>query len=67
MPAIFGPFGGQIMVADEDRGSVHAIKNDGTVTLDVIPSHWRGKRPGHPGLSVHLLLGRRPLPGDNTE
>ena len=67
VPASFGPFGGQIMVADEDRGSVHAIKNDGTVTLDVIHSHWRGKRPGHPGQSVHLLLGRRPLPGDNTK
>ena len=36
VPASFGPFGGQIMVADEDRGSVHAIKSDGTVTLDVI-------------------------------
>ena len=34
-PLSFGPFGGQILVADEDRGSVHAIKNDGTVTLDV--------------------------------
>ena len=31
-PLSFGPLGGQILVADEHNGQVHAIKNDGTVT-----------------------------------
>jgi hypothetical protein len=34
-PLSFGPLGGQILVADELDGQVHAIKNDGTVTLGV--------------------------------
>ena len=33
-PLSFGPFGGQILVADDVNGQVHAIKNDGTVTLN---------------------------------
>jgi hypothetical protein len=32
VPLSFGPFGGQILVADDVNGQVHAIKNDGTVT-----------------------------------
>src|SRR5207248_3021 len=34
-PANFGPYSGQILVANEDNGQVHAIKNDGTVTVGV--------------------------------
>ena len=34
-PASFGPLGGQILVADEDHGAVHAIAGNGTVTLGV--------------------------------
>ena len=49
VPAIFGPFGGQIMVADENLGAVHAIKNDGTVTLNVIP---------HPGAESVQVIPR---------
>ena len=30
----FGPLGGQILAADDVNGQVHAIKNDGTVTLN---------------------------------
>jgi len=39
-PLSFGPLGGQILVADEYNGRVHAIANDGTVTLDVFD--WYG-------------------------
>ena len=35
VPASFGPFGGQILVADDVNGEVHAIENNGTVTLNV--------------------------------
>jgi hypothetical protein len=34
-PLSFGRFGGQILAADEFINQVHAIKNDGTVTLNV--------------------------------
>src|ERR1700756_3458846 len=34
-PLSFGPFGGQILAADEFSGSVHAIDNAGNVTYDV--------------------------------
>ena len=34
-PLSFGPLGGQILAADEFISQVHAIKNDGTVTLNV--------------------------------
>jgi len=36
VPAGFGPQGGQIWVGAEDDNAVHAIKNDGTVTLNII-------------------------------
>src|SRR5438105_1490322 len=38
-PLSFGPFGGQILVADEDSGSVHAIDNTGNVTYDVFSNY----------------------------
>jgi len=38
-PLSFGPYGGQILVADENDGQVHAIASDGTVTLDVFDWH----------------------------
>jgi hypothetical protein len=40
VPEAFGPLGGQILAADDVNGQVHAIKNDGTVTLNVFP--WPG-------------------------
>src|SRR5438093_9939154 len=36
VPPGFGPHGGEIWVADEDGSAVHAIKNDGTVTLNIL-------------------------------
>jgi len=39
-PLSFGPLGGQILVADEDNGAVHAIANDGTVTPNVFGSFF---------------------------
>src|SRR5215831_16790676 len=38
-PLSFGPFGGQILVADEFSGSVHAIDNTGNVTYDVFSNY----------------------------
>ena len=38
-PLSFGPFGGQILAADEFSGSVHAIDNAGTVTYDVFSNY----------------------------
>ena len=35
-PPGFGPHGGEIWVADEGASAVHAIKNDGTVTLNIL-------------------------------
>ena len=40
VPLSFGPFGGQILVADEAAGKVHAIKNTGAVTYDAFD--WYG-------------------------
>jgi hypothetical protein len=39
-PPSFGPFGGQILAADENNGQIHAIASDGTVTLDAFD--WYG-------------------------
>ena len=36
VPPGFGPHGGEIWVADEGGNAVHAIKNDGTVTLNIL-------------------------------
>src|SRR5215472_7528088 len=36
VPPGFGPHGGEIWVADEAGNAVHAIKNDGTVTLNIL-------------------------------
>jgi hypothetical protein len=36
VPLGFGPHGGEIWVADEVDNAVHAIKNDGTVTLNIL-------------------------------
>jgi len=36
VPLTFGPHGGEIWVADEVDNAVHAIKNDGTVTLNIL-------------------------------
>src|SRR5205814_7147924 len=36
VPPGFGPHGGEIWVADEGASAVHAIKNDGTVTLNIL-------------------------------
>jgi hypothetical protein len=36
VPPGFGPHGGQIWVADENNSQVHAIRNDGTVTLNLL-------------------------------
>jgi hypothetical protein len=36
VPAGFGPQGGQIWVGAENDNAVHAIKNDGTVTLNIL-------------------------------
>jgi hypothetical protein len=36
VPPGFGPHGGEIWVAEEDGSAVHAIKNDGTVTLNIL-------------------------------
>src|SRR4029077_21026769 len=36
VPPGFGPQGGQIWVGAEDDNAVHAIKNDGTVTLNIL-------------------------------
>ena len=36
VPPGFGPHGGEIWVADEVGSAVHAIKNDGTVTLNLL-------------------------------
>ena len=49
-PLSFGPVGGLVLTADEQRGSLHAIKNDGTVTLDVI-SHL-GAESARSSLSI---------------
>ena len=38
-PLSFGPYGGQILVADEFSGSVHAIDNTGNVTYDVFSNY----------------------------
>ena len=38
-PLSFGPFGGQILAADEFSGSVHAIDNTGNVTYDVFSNY----------------------------
>ena len=56
-PLIFGPFGGQILAADEFINQVHAIKNDGTVTLNILLTLTR-KASRYPVGSVHLLLPR---------
>ena len=42
VPVNFGPLGGQILVADEDHGAVHAINNLGHVTLGVF-SHFNAE------------------------
>ena len=42
VPKSFGILGGQIWVADEANGQVHAIKNDSTVTTNVLPFLWDG-------------------------
>jgi hypothetical protein len=36
VPPGFGPHGGEIWVADEGGSAVHAIKNDGTFTLNIL-------------------------------
>ena len=41
----FGPYSGQILVADENNGQVHAISNTGTVTYDVFD--WFGAEAVH--------------------
>jgi hypothetical protein len=51
-PLSFGPLGGQILAADDINGQVHAIKNDGTVTLNAFnwsPPDWIGAE------SVHVI------------
>jgi hypothetical protein len=45
VPPAFGPLGGQILVADDILGQVHAIKSDGTVTHNAFnwsPPDWDG-------------------------
>ena len=69
VPLSFGPFGGQILVADDVNGQVHAIKNDGTVTLNVfnwVSPDWLGAESVQviPDEPVRQLLRRRLLPGD---
>ena len=68
VPLSFGPFGGQILVADDVNGQVHAIKNDGTVTLNVfnwVSPDWLGAESVQviPDEPVRQLLRRRLLPG----
>ena len=38
-PLSFGPYGGQILAADEDSGGVHAIDNTGNITYDVFSNY----------------------------
>src|SRR5439155_1018493 len=38
-PLSFGPYGGQILVADEFSGSVHAIDNNGNVSYDIFSNY----------------------------
>ena len=38
-PLSFGPYGGQILAADEDSGGVHAIDNAGNITYDLFSNY----------------------------
>jgi hypothetical protein len=42
VPSFFGPFGGQVWVADEINGQVHAISNTGVVTHNILPFFFGG-------------------------
>src|SRR6476646_1650469 len=47
-PLSFGPYGGQILVADEANGQVHAISNTGVVTLNILPFFFGGVEAVNP-------------------